>query len=308
MLYIDDIRLYAPRCFPDLTKPAGDFSNNCVVGYPDLDIMTNNWLVSPYDVTPDGTNLSAGLIGHYKLDGNLNDIVGGNHGTKMGVGPAVYAAGMDGQAIDLDGLNDYVDTDVNATDLGIDANLPKSVTAWVYTRSFNGGGIFDMGTNENGRNFSLRTLDTTNVWRAQRWGYPTYDFDFEYDSLDKWVHLALVYGGAAAGDESWAYADGNLVGSQIAAMDTDGAGRTFQIGVWSGNYFDGLIDELRVYNRALSQAEAASLAGKTATFTQPLYLLLTPPDPAMDMNTDDTINLKDYALLADTWLDEKLWP
>jgi len=29
---------------------------------------------------------------------------------------------------------------------------------------------------------------------------------------------------------------------------------------------------------------------------------------AVDMNGDNTIDLKDYALLADTFLDEKLWP
>jgi hypothetical protein len=311
MLYVDDIRLYEPRCMPSLARPPGGFNNDCVVDYLDLDIMTNGWLVSTYDVTPDGSALSTGLIGHYKLDGNLNDIVGGNNGTKEGAGAAAYVAGMDGQAIDVDGIDDYIETNVNATDLGIAGNSAKSVTAWVYTRGFNHGGIFDMGTNENGRNFSLRTYNIDNVWRAQRWGYPTYDFDFEYDSLDKWVHFALVYGGAAAGDESWAYADGNLVGSQIAAMDTDGAGRTFRIGVWSGYYFDGLIDDVRVYNRALSQAEAASLAGRTTTFTQPMYPLIDPMDADsgdVDMNGDGTVDLKDYALLADTFLDEKLWP
>jgi len=272
--------------------------------------MTNNWLVSSYDVTPGGSNLNVGLIGQYRLNGNLNDSVGGNHGTKEGVGAAVYVAGMDGQAIDLDGIDDHVSTDVNAIDLGIDADAPKTVTAWAYTRSFNDGGIFDMGDNVNGRNYSLRTLGTTDIWRAQRYGYPTYDFDFEYDSLGKWVHFALVYGGPAAGDMSWAYADGNLVGSQIAAMDT-GTARNFEIGVWSGNYFDGLIDEVRVYNRALTQAEAASLAGRSATFTQIMYPLIDPMDAdsgAVDMNGDNTIDLKDYALLADTFLDELLWP
>ncbi len=54
--------------------------------------------------------------------------------------------------------------------------------------------------------------------------------------------------------------------------------------------------------------DVASLAGKTATFTQPLHLLLTPPDPKINLYNDDTIDLKDYALLADMFLDEVLWP
>jgi hypothetical protein len=310
MLYVDDIRLYESRCVASLAKPAGDFDNSCDVNYPDLDIMTNVWLVSTYDIAPDSSGLSTGLIGQYKLNGNLNDSVGGHNGTKQGVGAAVYVAGMDGQAIDLDGIDDFVYTDVNAIDLGLDGSKPKTVTAWAYTRSFNDGGIFDMGNNEDGRNFSLRTLGTTNVWRAQRYGYPTYDFDFEYDSLNKWVHFALVYNGAAGGNESWAYADGNLVGYQVAPMDT-GTARNFGIGVWSGSYlFDGMIDEVRVYNRALSQAQVASLAGKTATFTQLMYPLVDPMDTngMVDMNSDGTIDFKDCALLFDVWLEKKSWP
>jgi hypothetical protein len=41
---------------------------------------------------------------------------------------------------------------------------------------------------------------------------------------------------------------------------------------------------------------------------KPLYLLLTPQDSAMNMYNDGTINLADYALLVDMWLDELLWP
>ncbi len=73
-------------------------------------------------------------------------------------------------------------------------------------------------------------------------------------------------------------------------------------------HFNGDLDDVRIYSRALSQAEVADLAGKTAAFTQPLYLLLTPQDPAINMNNDRTINFKDFALLADTWLDEQFWP
>lgn len=248
---------------------------------------------------------TAGLIAHYKLDGNANDSVGGHNGAA--VGSRSYTAGKVGQAIDLDGIGDFVATDANATDLGIDGNSPKTVTAWAYARSFNNGGIFDMGNNVNSQNFSVRTMTQPNTWRAQRYGYPIYDFDFTYPSANVWVHFALVYEGAAGGDKSWAYANGELVGSQIAMLDTADT-RPFAIGVWSNNYFDGLIDDVRIYNRALSQAEVADLASRNATFTQPLYLLLTPQDPAVNIHNDGTINLADYALLVDMWLDELLWP
>ena len=52
LVFFDDIRLYKPRCFAQLAKPALDFSNNCVVDTADLAILTNNWLISDYEVTP----------------------------------------------------------------------------------------------------------------------------------------------------------------------------------------------------------------------------------------------------------------
>jgi len=44
MLYIDDIRLYRPRCVPSVAKPSNDLSGNCVVDYADLEIMADAWL------------------------------------------------------------------------------------------------------------------------------------------------------------------------------------------------------------------------------------------------------------------------
>ena len=307
-LYVDDIRVYLPRCFPDLVRPVGDFSNDCVVDYPDLSILTDNWLISEYLVTPvppSNTNLEA----YYQFENNLLDTSGkGRNGDPCGTNPG-YAASKSGlgQAINLNGIGQYVGTHVTASTLGIGGGKARTVAAWVYTRAFNNGGIFDMGANVNGQNFSLRTMGEPNMWRAQRYGYPGYDFDFEYPSVSKWVHLAIVYDGNTAGDESRTYADGMLTGRQTATLNTANT-RNFGIGLWSGNYFNGLIDELRVYSRALSQGEVASLAGKTTPFTQPLYLMLRPQDPAINMYNDGIIDLKDYALLVDMWLEELLWP
>jgi hypothetical protein len=64
------------------------------------------------------------------------------------------------------------------------------------------------------------------------------------------------------------------------------------MGRWQNSYFSGLIDELRVYSRALSLAEIQYLAGK----------------PRIDINNDGTVDFRDYAILADKWLEEILWP
>jgi hypothetical protein len=53
-LYIDDIRLYPPRCLPLLLKPAGDLSgDDCVVDYTDIEILANEWLDVGDDLSAD---------------------------------------------------------------------------------------------------------------------------------------------------------------------------------------------------------------------------------------------------------------
>jgi hypothetical protein len=48
--------------------------------------------------------------------------------------------------LDFDGSNDYVEIGKTASQLGIGGSHAKTVTAWAYTRAFNGGGIFECGT------------------------------------------------------------------------------------------------------------------------------------------------------------------
>jgi CotH protein/lamin tail-like protein/concanavalin A-like lectin/glucanase superfamily protein/chitobiase/beta-hexosaminidase-like protein len=165
--------------------------------------------------------------------------------------------GDDNGALDCDGAGDYVEIGKTASELGIGGANPKSITAWVYTRAFNEAGIWDMGDYVEGQNFSLRTLGTTNNWRVQYWGGP--DFDFVYDSLNKWVHFALVYDGAG----SILYADGTNHASYLGTLNTSDV-ETMKIGRWSFNndpivYFDGVIDDVQLYDQVLDVTDVESI-------------------------------------------------
>jgi hypothetical protein len=126
-----------------------------------------------------------------------------------------------------------------------------------------------------------------------------------------WHHVAAVGDGTTVK----VYVDGQIVASGGTAVSTNYGTSTYGFkiggsGIWdaTGNWLEGQLDDVRVYSRALSQDQVAYLAGKTAAFTQPVYWLLTPQDIAMDLNGDGVINLKDYAILTNAWLEEKLWP
>jgi len=203
-----------------------------------------------------------GLVAYYGLDGDASDGSGnGNHGTVNG--GAAFVAGQIGSALDCDGADDYVETGKSASDLGIGGNEPRTVSSWVFTRSFNNGGIYDVGARTATQDFCLRTMDTENTWRIQYWGG---DFDFTHPTANEWVHFTHVHDGAA----TKIYANGILIVDWEKTIDTSDT-NPFQIGCygWQNDYFDGLIDEVRVFNRAVSAGEALSLAGQTTPKHKP---------------------------------------
>jgi hypothetical protein len=77
---------------------------------------------------------------------------------------------------------------------------------------------------------------------------------------------------------------------------------SFEIGSGWYGYYDGLIDEFQIYDYALSAAEAAYLA------TNGTGRLSDPPAWPADLDADHRVNLRDFTILADQWLQTGLWP
>jgi len=69
-----------------------------------------------------------------------------------------------------------------------------------------------------------------------------------------------------------------------------------------GTPFPGKIDDIRVYDYTLSRSEIMYLAGVSGTVYVPL------DDWRADIDDDDRVDLTDYSILADNWLDMYLWP
>jgi hypothetical protein len=303
-IYVDDIRACPPRCIPSLVKPLYDIAQpyDCIVDERDLALVGVDWLLRD-EVIDTVAPIESNLIARYTFDADYTDSVGGFNLDPNG-SVQIVTDPVRGGVLNLDGTG-YLQSDHNAVDLGIDGNTPRTFSCWAYTRQFTEAGLYEIGQQVNGQDWSLRTLaSTADLWRAQHWGYPTYDFDFVYPSENVWVHFAHVYDG----NEIKVYADGRLMGSLDVDLNTAGSPKNLSVGKWSTYApLDGMIDDLRIYNYGLSQAEAAYLAADGAA-THQLPIMSVADVYQGEAPGNQWINFKDYALIADKYLEQVLWP
>jgi hypothetical protein len=212
-----------------------------------------------------------GLVAFYALDGDANDISGNElHGTI--VGEPAFVEGQVGMALELDGVDDYVDIgnpsllDFGTGDFTISAwiNMTAIERGTVYAKGGdNSGGIrYTLAMGEGNDNKMTLTTDDDSNKRQAMGGTVVND--------GVWHHVV----GMRSGNTSFVYVDGYkdgtidlpegydlsgtsqanaLIGAITDARDTTGA--TLE------KFFAGLIDEVAIYSRALSTGEILYLAG-----------------------------------------------
>jgi hypothetical protein len=289
-MYIDDIRVYPSRCIPSMGKPPADLSGNCIVDQADVDILANLWLDTGFQITPVNPG-TAGLVAQYPFNGNANDVIGSHNGTTISL--PTYTTGKIGQAILLDGIDDMVDVGT----VGISGAAPRTIAGWAKSGASSAAlpdwtNIFGF-TGPAGDNGHF-DIELVNAGGNRGYGIHVYGWERNITPMDlDWHHLAASYDGTTI---KW-YGDGRLIGSDstrvLASPDNIHIGKRDD----NENYFPGRVDEVYIYNRALSDAQVAWLAGYTSAFSIPA-----------DLHQDNVINFKDFAKLADSWLEELLWP
>ncbi|MBL7154470.1 MAG: LamG domain-containing protein, partial [Phycisphaerae bacterium] len=318
-LHIDDIRLYVPRCLPLRAKGPADFDSSCVVDFGDLMIMTDDWALSSYDFTvaaPSDANLDA----HYQFEDNLLDNTANVHHANP-VGMVSYAAGKLGTyALALDGTNAAVATGYK----GVLGTQDRTSSAWIKTigADVDTMMIVNWGSNTaNGHRWAMRVNlpDEAGAAGGFRADIDGSNIVGTTDLRDnEWHHVAAVLqsDGSPRIKDIAIYVDGfretltNRTGRDIDIDTYSENDVTIGKAYWNENFpFTGLIDDLRIYSRALAHEEVAGLAELTvgATLTQPLRPLLSSPEDT-NLFPDDAINFKDYVNLLNVWLDEVLWP
>jgi len=205
------------------------------------------------------------LRAYYHLEGNSNDIKGNNNGTDTSI-----TYGIDYGYSDQGVLFNGSTSRIALPNLYISGAMARSVTAWIKVASGNGGIVYFSGINGTAQNF-VCCIQTDAKIELSCWG-------IDYHSVgtignNTWTHVSFVYVGGQVTTTNNAfklYINGALQSVTVT-------GSTITPNTSNSNYFigddyngtwanlNGSIDEIMVYNRALTSDEIATLAGSSAT-------------------------------------------
>jgi Concanavalin A-like lectin/glucanases superfamily/Galactose oxidase-like, Early set domain/Bacterial Ig domain/Kelch motif len=195
-----------------------------------------------------------GLVAAYSFNENggvqVTDASGqGNTGT---ISSATWTtAGKFGAALSFNGTSSWVTV---ADAASLDLSTGMTIEAWVNPGA--GTGWRSVALKEGTNELAYALYSANNASRPAGFVHTNADVSVNGTSavaLSVWTHLALTFDGATLR----MFANGVQVSTKAvagAAVATNGALRIGGNSVW-GEYFKGLIDEVRIYNRALSAAE-----------------------------------------------------
>jgi hypothetical protein len=212
--------------------------------------------------------LPPGLLGAWSGDGTAADLLGVNHGTLLG--GATFAPGKVGPAFLFNGTNSYVQVADAAGLSPLVGPLGElTLEAWVFLPRLP---QFDVPTGQANRavvvkgspgNWEYGFEITTNgtpffaAWQANGNGYAVASTT-NVLTLGQWHHLA---GTLRKGVFCRLYVDGQVVAvsTSFSGDTSDGSSPLYFGRRGDGQYFDGSVDEVAVYGRALSGSEVSAI-------------------------------------------------
>ncbi len=242
------------------------------------------------------TNAPSGQVASWTFDeasGSTAADSSGNNNTGTLVNAPTHTAGKVGNGLSFNGTSQVVNIPSSTSlDIGGTGSTPMSIALWVNPQALSGGD----------------SALVSKLWTAGTTASPHYQYGLELNSgtgpvlyfgtgsgttrttatmpsnltLNAWTHLAVVYDGSSL--VSW-YKDGVLVGTTPATGSLVKRGTGVQLGAdgSAAQLHKGMLDEVQIYNRALSAAEVTSLYNLGGT--------VTPPPPSTKFVLNDRVQV-----------------
>lgn len=232
--------------------------------------------------------LTNGLIAYYKFDGNLADSSGNNnHGTNFGSQFTTDKNGLGSKAVKFNGTNAYINvpasTSLNSVQNELSIAAWINVTDWYHWAEFSYAALLCKSNTSSSTQYRFSLLNNAfDVISNQKKFYKLIPSSFDTGT---WYHVAI----AKKGDSCILYVNGNVMQTAI----TDGtypsdSTQPLEIGrdyAGSIEYYNGKMDELRIYNRALTSQEVTNIYNNVNTSIHdaiaiPASTLILYPNPS----------------------------
>lgn len=242
------------------------------------------------------STLTDGLVSYYKFDGNLQDSIGtGQNLTDVGT---ANASGIIGSSRNFTG-NKYANRIRGTIPSGAD---PVTVCLWAYPHGTANGQLFFWGGNGTATRFNLQT-------DASHWVLGGYSADItgssSFTANSRWYFIC----GKQNDTGRELFVDGKSEGNLSRAFDINGTTT-----VWVGfndqavQYWNGLIDEIGVWNRSLTNTEITQLNNSGAGMTYPFVSAVTLTSPADASTQTASVTLTSSAsVYGATLINVTLW-
>ena len=233
------------------------------------------------------SSLHDGLVAHYEFEGNANDSSGNKH-NGIAHGGVTYTAGVIGKAANFDGIDDWIELEKNLKLIQKDYTMhvfikPNDFGSLSYTSSSCAGLIFShrarhhqyKDPRNSGVSFSIHQgayCDGTQNIRSIFIGeddnaYKKVGYRLEKEVHNKWLSLTIV----RKGEDMTLYIDNKIVSTSKVSNQNIKYSNNYPITsigteILSVDYpsqllflYNGKMDDLRIYNRALNQSEVQAL-------------------------------------------------
>ena len=269
-----------------------------LIGITETNGASRNFNLDWFTVTGDTiAPLPEGVIAYWKLDGNAIDELGTSNGTIHNDGDSLWTTGAEGQAIDFS-------KGVDSAYIGVDDN---DIVDFDSTESFTISALINIETVNQSSDINIvfkgATGVTANGGEGKWYTFAIKDNELRFavdDSTDKtqlgvnvasllptdeWAHVVAVRD--LAKDSLFLYINGLEIGQKLDATERNIAS---SLPLIIGNnqnqnhQFDGMIDELMMYDKALTAEEIANI---TVSFGLDI-LVLSSNNNLSDLQVNDT--------------------
>ena len=250
---------YTSSTYTYTFTPSGPLSDNTTYTFtlPDNITDTSGIPLAATTLSFKTTDLGSGLVAYYTLDNNtFNHAANIDNGTVSGATLTSGRTGDNNTAYSFDGTNDKITVAYNST-LNFSASSSATFSVWVYPQSFVSlNGIFSKYQTSGANGYYLRISDSNGTVRFGE--NPAIEAP-NLLTLNTWQHLSVT----VSGGQAVLYLNGVAVKSGTVSWSTTSGYFSIGCDYCSSNdpqrFFQGKLDDLRIYNRALSANEVFDL-------------------------------------------------